>query len=212
MVGLTASLHCVGMCGPLVMTITKNPLENFIYHLGRLLGYSLLTIFIGLVGQTVWQGIATEYKTAFIVVVAAAYIFIGLRQFSSKTKKIGLPKNLDNIYRRILAKTINSKMNGNLKSLIFGSLSVLLPCGVLYGFILGMVSIHSLPLALLSVLLFWMGTLPALSIVSGLFQKFSNPLNKYYPRIIGTSYLCLGLGIIGYRYYISLHAPAGSCH
>ncbi len=209
-VGMTASLHCIGMCGPLVMTVTKNILENIIYQVGRLTGYLMVTVFIGLIGAQLWGNISVDFKTTFIILIAIFYCFIGIQQFFGKKYNLKLPSFFNKYLQSITIKTINSKLNSKIKSFSFGFLSVLLPCGVLYSFILGIVSVYSLPLAVLTVLFFWIGTVPALTIVSGTFQKALSPMKNIYPRIIGISYLGLGLSIIFYRYYITM--GAASCH
>ena len=56
--GLLGSLHCVGMCGPLALSLplersTKIKLvfESLIYNSGRIVTYMLLGAVLGLLGQ-----------------------------------------------------------------------------------------------------------------------------------------------------------------
>ena len=55
LMGLAGSLHCVGMCGPLAISLPlprKNPFSKLVstvmYNLGRVLTYSFLGAVIGL--------------------------------------------------------------------------------------------------------------------------------------------------------------------
>jgi sulfite exporter TauE/SafE len=51
--GMAGSLHCVGMCGPLVLMMPTGWLGTLIYHLGRTLTYALLGLLAGLMFQVV---------------------------------------------------------------------------------------------------------------------------------------------------------------
>jgi uncharacterized protein len=57
--GLLGSFHCVGMCGPIAFMLPvdrtntyKKVLQITIYHLGRLLAYSIIGFIFGLVGKS----------------------------------------------------------------------------------------------------------------------------------------------------------------
>lgn len=56
--GLTTSLHCVGMCGPLACALAPAGKDradpqtvNTVYHVSRILGYTLLGLLVGALGQ-----------------------------------------------------------------------------------------------------------------------------------------------------------------
>ena len=58
MLGFAGSLHCAGMCGPLVMampaignTTASQVTGRLAYNLGRIMTYGLLGIVFGLLGQ-----------------------------------------------------------------------------------------------------------------------------------------------------------------
>ena len=57
-IGLLGSLHCVGMCGPIALALPQSQSSTFervqnvlLYNLGRIITYSFLGLFIGLVSQ-----------------------------------------------------------------------------------------------------------------------------------------------------------------
>ena len=57
--GLLGSFHCVGMCGPIALMLpvsrdneAKKFLQVMLYHLGRLLAYSIIGLAFGLVGKS----------------------------------------------------------------------------------------------------------------------------------------------------------------
>jgi sulfite exporter TauE/SafE len=56
--GLIGSVHCIGMCGPLVMALPIAQQTNFqkwqsilLYHFGKITSYAILGILLGLFGS-----------------------------------------------------------------------------------------------------------------------------------------------------------------
>src|ERR1700675_4874711 len=81
LLGLVGSLHCAGMCGPLVLALpgTGNTSRSYIlgrlaYNVGRLGVYGLLGAIFGLLGGT----FALAGLQRWISLVAGAAILIGL--------------------------------------------------------------------------------------------------------------------------------------
>ena len=75
LIGLFGSLHCVGMCGPLVMSIPVQHLPAgkkvsgiIIYQLGRVSMYAMLGIVAGLVG---WRMYAAGLQQLFSIIIVA---------------------------------------------------------------------------------------------------------------------------------------------
>lgn len=60
-VGLAGSLHCVGMCGPIVAALPVGDrgrwafaLSRALYNLGRVVTYAFLGVLFGLVGRSIF--------------------------------------------------------------------------------------------------------------------------------------------------------------
>jgi len=53
MLGMAGSLHCIGMCGPLVLMMPSGWLGTVVYHVGRTLTYALLGLIAGILFQVV---------------------------------------------------------------------------------------------------------------------------------------------------------------
>ena len=50
--GLVGSLHCLGMCGPLVMAIPQSSgIKAIAYHFSRILAYTIMGGVMGLFGK-----------------------------------------------------------------------------------------------------------------------------------------------------------------
>ena len=77
-IGLVGSLHCVGMCGPIVAALpidTRSRMSliggRLLYNIGRVITYTLLGIIFGLVGKGFFMG---GYQQIVSIVLGAAII------------------------------------------------------------------------------------------------------------------------------------------
>jgi sulfite exporter TauE/SafE len=59
LLGFLGSMHCVGMCGPIVLAIPINNknkispyISNILYNFGRVITYSFLGLIFGFIGQS----------------------------------------------------------------------------------------------------------------------------------------------------------------
>ncbi len=130
--GMLVSLHCVGMCGPLSCSLIGQrkgrsvlPAHG-VYHVGRLLSYSLLGALAGGLGSRVvaWVGenparYAPWAMAAFFV--ALAFNLDGL--FTKWQAKSGIGRGIvQRAYR----------LSGYTRGFSLGVLTPLIPCGPLY--------------------------------------------------------------------------------
>lgn len=130
--GTVASLHCVGMCGPLSCAVVRggkgdsNLGAHGLYHVGRLFSYSLLGILAGLVGSSAisWFGqnparYAPWAFAAFFLVMASGMDGYVTRWQAKKGFGRGI---VQRAYR----------FSGNARGLALGLATPLIPCGPLY--------------------------------------------------------------------------------
>lgn len=140
--GLAGSLHCIGMCGPLALSLPvshKSELSRMtgglIYNSGRIFSYTSMGLIFGSVGNlfiaTKWQSSLSVTLGIFILV----YLLIPKRYFLrrgpgghfSSANSLNKPFIL---LRQQLGKLFQSK---KLSSLFFiGVLNGFLPCGLVY--------------------------------------------------------------------------------
>lgn len=122
--GLTGSLHCIGMCGPLRVFYWKkrdHGLPIIFYHLARISSYALLGGLVFILGSPLRALIPPIFFIAMAGVMALFFLIF---------KWIWIPpffkKALSRVYDLIAGYPVT------LRALVVGFLTPLLPCGLLY--------------------------------------------------------------------------------
>lgn len=165
--GVLVSLHCVGMCGPLSCSLIGQSngssafLSHGVYHLGRLISYSLLGALAGGVGSglVTWVG---ENPARFAPWALAAFF-------------LALAFNLDGKLTRWQAKSGIGRgivkrayrLSGNKRGLALGLLTPLIPCGPLYLMLWANTLSGSATQGALIMSLFAAGTAPLMLLAQG---------------------------------------------
>ncbi len=117
---LLGNLHCLGMCGPLVMMIGQHRYRH-LYFLGRTLSFSLAGMLAGEIGQVV-NLLPFAAATSFLFGVTI--IVLGLAHLLSiRMPAIPLLATISQRLSLLLLKETP------LTTLLFGLSTVLLPCG-----------------------------------------------------------------------------------
>jgi len=145
-VGLFSTLHCLGMCGGIIGTLTMSLPETVrnnnlrllsytsIYNIGRLLSYTLAGAIAGAFGQTVIDYISPRYAHlvlqffATLVMVGIGIHLAGWFPRFNVIEKIGTPlwRKLEPLTHRLLP--VQKPAHAFLFGLIWGWL----PCGLVY--------------------------------------------------------------------------------
>jgi sulfite exporter TauE/SafE len=197
--GLTVSLgHCLGMCGPLVLGFSAaqrsrgaSPRElagaTALYHTGRILAYAALGAALGLAGATAALAAA---QGAVSLAIGVLMIVLGLgllgvlptRGWIERTPLAG------SVLRRIRTLLGTRRPSGHFAA---GIANGFLPCGPVAVVALGAAAAPSPLLGSAALLLYGLGTVPAL-VVAGLGGSLLGP--KVRRRLDRTaSWLILGL-------------------
>lgn len=190
--GLVGSLHCVGMCGPLMLAVPYSPaqkskilLEVFSYQFGRILTYALLGAVIGWIGKGLYlAGLQTFFSVATGVILLIAVLFsFDLENFITR-----LPL-LDRLNTAVKS-NVNKlwKKQGRGFHVKIGMLNGLLPCGLVYLAIVGAVTLSNALYSTFYMVSFGLGTLPllVLTILAGqrLSIRWRSRIQKLYPVFI----------------------------
>lgn len=178
------SWHCAGMCGPIasLMSTRKN---LGAYHVGRLISYTALGVLAGALGQFFLssQFITLRWISAVllaVLLVASGFSFIfphwGLRlpQIHSLIKKI---------------QTFHIGRSG----FAVGLLTIFLPCGWLYTYVMAAIASRSPWAGGLTLFLFWLGGLPTLSALPFMVRKTIQSAGLRHQRIAGVILIIAGL-------------------
>ena len=200
------SLHCVGMCGGLMVAVCKKPAELFSYHIGRLISYMALGSIFG------WLGMALETQSlpwisrGTGILMGIVLILMGWQFSKHKTLYIWLPKPFLSVVTNLSAKLLRAKTN-SMSLLIPGTvglLSVLLPCGWLYSYAVAAIALQNSWAGAGLMAIFWLGGLPALSVAPLLIRKLLNPAQQWIPQLISPLLIGLGLWTIIQKFGLTL--------
>jgi len=149
--GFLSSLHCAGMCGPLVLayashsgsvrtTLIRSITSHVVYNTGRILSYGFVGGILGYVGGSVGalRGIGTWFSgTAGIgTILFALYLLRGgsFVPIGGLEEPGGIARRLLRLYQASFGGLISK---GSLESKFYvGFLTPLLPCGLLYGMLI----------------------------------------------------------------------------
>lgn len=163
MIGLLGSFHCVGMCGPLALSLPLNSNSFFskfsgslLYNAGRIVTYSLFGLLFGIIGKSVALFGFQQWLS--IGLGALIIVFVILPKRASTLSKNKLVFNFFEKIRSSLGRLFSRK---NYSSLFFiGLLNGLLPCGLVYMAAAGAVATGDIGDSILFMAFFGLGTLP----------------------------------------------------
>lgn len=191
--GLVGSLHCVGMCGPIIISIpwsnTQKALQISLYHVGRATTYAIMGALVGGVGQLflpkdlgVWPALISG--TILILVFLA-------QSFPTVFQNNRFPAtSIARFFRSFL------KMESVFSRFFMGMVNGILPCGMVYSALAVAIHYHNALYSGLFMLLFGIGTSPLLVLLS----RIKMYLSKYpffkREKTIRFALLLLGLLII----------------
>jgi uncharacterized protein len=187
--GFLGSLHCIGMCGPIALALpsqSKSKLSFYsgriLYNLGRVLTYSLMGLFIGLIGQKI--NLAGYQQ---IISIALGVIILIAVLLPARIKNIFIKLKPVQSITKILQSSIGVLFRKGSQSSLFGIgvLNGFLPCGFVYVALAGAVALGNVEKSILFMALFGIGTIPAMfsaSIVTNLLgHNFRKKIHRAIP-------------------------------
>ncbi len=201
LMGLLGSVHCIGMCGPLVLALPmaqKTNLEKwgvlFLYHFGKISSYSMLGVLFGLFGSQLPLFGVQENISIFIgilMLIYVGYVFVlkpkqklGFLQFnllySSITKQLG----------------VLFKHKNKLAFYLIGFLNGLLPCGMVYLALTSALATQNIFYGGWLMAFFGLGTLPALIMVAIGGQYFGTKFRQQLQSLLPVFIFSMGVLLI----------------
>lgn len=206
--GIFSSMHCIGMCGSIIGTLTlsldasvrsnKVRLAQFVfnYNLGRIASYTIAGGLAGLLSSvltlTFENGLGyrlLQLASALTIAFAGFYIAGWFPRFAY-IEKIGLFfwKKLEPFGHKLIP--VKTRRNAFLFGMVWGWL----PCGLVYAALLLATTTGDIFKSAMTMLAFGFGTLPAvvgIGIMTASLQKLSK--NPRYRQIVGVLMILLAL-------------------
>ncbi|GAB2816610.1 sulfite exporter TauE/SafE family protein [Ferruginibacter profundus] len=189
--GLLGSFHCVGMCGPLALSLPLSSDGNwakfsgaFLYNAGRVVTYSVLGLVFGALGKSVALFGYQQWLSVILGVLIIVFIILPKRIASFNNNNFLL-----SFFEKIRAALGQLFFKKNYSSLFsIGLLNGLLPCGLVYMAAAGAVATGDIGNSVLFMAFFGLGTLPVMWSVAffgnyvsiGIRQK----IRKAYPYMM----------------------------
>jgi sulfite exporter TauE/SafE/plastocyanin domain-containing protein/copper chaperone CopZ len=196
LVGVLTSLHCVGMCGGIMLSqsLSKESSSRFdairpalLYNTGRVISYTILGGLIGAVGSVFSLSIAAK---------AAVQIFAGVFMIMMGFNMAGF-----SAFRKFQIKLPNfacKARSGSRAPFIVGLLNGFMPCGPLQTMQLFALGTGSAAKGALAMFVFSIGTVPLMLTFGALSGLLSKGYTKKILKFSGVLIIVLGL-IMGNR-------------
>ncbi|HTE31042.1 MAG TPA: sulfite exporter TauE/SafE family protein [Chryseolinea sp.] len=183
LMGFAGSLHCAGMCSPLVMAVsnlTRGAIVNrVVYNMGRILTYALLG---GIVGTAGWALPFSNFQNLLSVVMGISLLIFAVLNISS----VRIPL-VTNLFQRIsieLKEVFKKVLQRKSFTSIFllGTINGMLPCGLTFLALSYCLTLNGPIDSFYFMLLFGVGTLPimlgATSFLGYLVKRFNLNFTK----------------------------------
>ncbi len=173
--GFATSLHCVGMCGPIALSIglsaknkLKFTLKNLTYQFGRVTTYTLLGLTLGLIGEGFslvgFQNYLSIAIGVLMIIMVLIPKFFDNQSINAKPLQAILLKVKIGLGRYLRRQDFSSLYTT-------GLLNGLLPCGAVYAALTAAIGVGSFKQSALFMFFFGLGTIP-LMFLTVLFGNF----------------------------------------
>lgn len=192
--GCMASMHCIGMCGGIIMSVTLNQTEGEIlqwkkqaaYHIGRLLSGLFWGILLGAAGQLLYFN--PYFEILFPVVCGMFMIYMGIAHLGVIDRPF-LPV-IPSLASRLTRKIKNKG------ALLAGILTGFLPCGMLNTVQVYAAGTGNVARACVCMLAFIAGTIPVLFLFGTFHAAITGAARQVTVRLSGAITILLGLRLI----------------
>lgn len=208
LIGLSGGFsHCVGMCGGFVLTyslkmnendllahptVWQNVYPHLMYGLGRILSYILIGEILGLMGNALSAVFAIrDFQGALSVFAGLVMVFMGM-------DLAGLIPNMApnsfpgfNPFKRLVTRQFKKVKRNNILGL--GFILGFIPCGLVYAAGAKAVASGSLLGGMLVMLVFGLGTLPAMVLTGVISGKIPLKLRSRIYKVAAGLVVMLGV-------------------
>ncbi len=199
--GLFGSLHCIGMCGPLAIAFCIRPnatksqilFNALTYNIGRTLTYTLLGIIFGSIGSFLFLVDLQKYLSIIIGVILITSVLFSL-DLESRFNKISFLSRINFYIKNKISKLVSLSQTKSPLSL--GMINGLLPCGLVYLAIAGALSSQTMMSGALFMMMFGLGTIPALFLLVIGSQSISPKIRSRFRQSLPFVNILFGIFLI----------------
>lgn len=195
--GLVGSLHCLGMCGPIVLVLPGSLRERWgflfsrlLYNFGRAITYAFMGLIVGLIGQS----IALAGYQQWLGIIAGTLMVLSVLLPGKLMRHILPARHYDRAIEALksrLGRLLGSSSQSSLFTI--GLLNGFLPCGLVYMALAGSLTMGSSPGSALYMFVFGMGTLPVMFAASYASGLITGEVRRKITRLIPVGIVVLGL-------------------
>lgn len=203
MLGLLASGHCAGMCGPL-QSVLQQPMvvrskaqalrHLLLLNMGRLLVYTSAGLIFAAFGSSIVATIdipqisrAARYFTGAVLLLIGLQLLITTKKPFLSFEKLGAP-----LWNKVSALMPVQADNRASVSLGIGLVWGFLPCGLVYGVLMTSLFADTSLSGGMVMLGFGMGTLPALMLSGGFYLQLRSFFSNTAVRLVGALFFIQG--------------------
>lgn len=199
--GAIGSLHCVGMCGPLAIAFGSSQDSSLLrrlwvslsYHAGRTATYVAMGILFGLVGNAVVIAGLQQWLSILIGVLMVISFVMSI-DIDSAISRSSIGQRWQSATRS-LVHGLYQRSSAQPRWLL-GMVNGLLPCGLVYLALAGSLASESLVGGGTFMLLFGLGTVPSLVVLTVGSSTVSPSIRKQYRKLLPYVTLLFGLFMI----------------
>lgn len=190
LIGFIGSFHCVGMCGPIALSLPYQDVTKFktlsnvlLYNVGRITTYALIGLIFGLIGRSI---ALAGFQQGLSIVIGVLMLLVTFSILNIEKQFVKLPF-LDVLFKNVktqLSQLLNQKNQKRSTLYLVGFFNGFLPCGLVYLGIIGAVGTGEVLKGSLYMAIFGVGTLPTILSVALIGNLISLNFRRKIQKII----------------------------
>lgn len=209
--GLVSSLHCVQMCGPIVLSysvalesLTRPAGRQFIpslltnhlaYNAGRIITYTALGALAGLAGHSMGLlGRLAGFSHAAAIITGSLMIVAGIFLLGIIPSRFQTFLRIPGVFLRGIGKRISAP--GYTNRFVLGLMLGFLPCGLIYAALLKAMATGSSLSGAATMLAFGLGTAGALVAIGIFSSAIRTKLNRWGSQVAAVAVMAMGAVLI----------------
>ena len=200
LIGILGSMHCAGMCGGLVTTLSMGRPRIWLtgltaYQFGRISTYTLLGMIAGIIGSVI-TGIAWFSQAQFYLSILAGVMMITFGLHIAGWMPDPFTRTISRFYKFTgLGQWVaTARTSTNPASWYFvGALNGLLPCGLVYAALSLNLAVGDPVESSIGMFLFGLGTMPSMMLVPVIFKKLTTALRARTVKVAAVLVVLVGV-------------------